>query len=617
MNISFRNLATAIVGASFIVIGTTATPSQATTLTGFKTTGNMMSGMQVKVGFLDGSYEIATWGATSSNSGGAFGTGWSLTQRGDTYGYSSDNNAYGWTFSYSGGNSLNSLLIDAISGNAVFDRIRSRDSEYTPNSADGWNFEVLSGKRPDNHAYSVPIDISRGDLFGRLAMVWNSGFNGTMTFIADTDSGTTNDPVKPLEPAPPITPPPPPPVIPPPLPPVIPPPPPPPPNVAPIVSLDNYTINEGQSVSPIVYGSDANNDPLTFWLNGNVIGSAVNTAGGSSVTVPLGTYVDEGTHALTAQVQDDKGETSVITRTLTVLNVAPTINRLTRNITIKEGDRFNFAARATDPGINDILTYNWDLDNNGQYDNRTGIRGRHSFADEGSNPIKLQVSDGDGGYDYGSFNVTVENVAPTITRLTQNLTIKQGESFDFAATATDPGIYDILRYRWDLDGDGRYDDYRGQTGKYAYTDVGVNSVGLRVADGDGGFDFGSFNVTVENVAPTITSITKAISVLEGELFDFGATATDPGINDLLSFAWDLDDDGEYDDFFGTDGQWSFNNDGVYNVKLKVSDGNNGFTYSSFDVAVEHVPEPSSAFGLLAFGAVGAGIAYKRKHQRKI
>jgi hypothetical protein len=57
--------------------------------------------------------------------------------------------------------------------------------------------------------------------------------------------------------------------------------------------LDNYTINEGQSVSPIVYGSDANNDPLTFWLNGNVIGSAVNTAGGSSVTVPLGTYADE------------------------------------------------------------------------------------------------------------------------------------------------------------------------------------------------------------------------------------------------------------------------------------------------------------------------------------
>jgi hypothetical protein len=155
------------------------------------------------------------------------------------------------------------------------------------------------------------------------------------------------------------------------------------------------------------------------------------------------------------------------------------------------------------------------------------------------------------GYDYGSFNVTVENVAPTITRLTQNLTVKQGESFDFAATATDPGIYDILRYRWDLDGDGRYDDYRGQTGKYAYTDVGVNSVGLRVADGDGGFDFGSFNVTVENVAPTITSITKAISVLEGELFDFGATATDPGINDLLSFAWDLDDDGEYDDVLGS------------------------------------------------------------------
>ncbi len=243
------------------------------------------------------------------------------------------------------------------------------------------------------------------------------------------------------------------------------------------------------------------------------------------MSVPLGTYADEGSFALTAQAQDSRGENSVpVTRTLTVLNVAPTITNLTPNLTIKEGDRFNFDGTATDPGIYDVLTYNWDLDNNGLFDNFTGPNGQSSFADEGFNPIGLQVSDGDGGYAYGGFNVTVENVAPTIT-----------------------------------------------------------------------------------------SITSALTVLENQKFDFAATATDPGILDLLSFDWDINNDGLFDDFTGAAGQWAFSNSGTYTVALRVSDGDGGFAFSSFDVTVEHVPEPSSAIALLAFGAVGAGAIRKRKH----
>ncbi|OKH40443.1 hypothetical protein NIES2119_02125 [[Phormidium ambiguum] IAM M-71] len=175
-------------GVSAIALGTTfAAPSQATTLTGFTTTGSMMNGMEVKVNFLSGGSQTAIWGTTGYNAGGAFGNEWSLTQVGNTFGQP-------WTFSYSGLDKISSLVVNAVPGNTVFDR--TFNGFGTPGSANGWDFQVISGQSPTSFAYEVPIDISVGDLFGSLALTWNNGFSGMMRFIAETDNGSADDPVK-------------------------------------------------------------------------------------------------------------------------------------------------------------------------------------------------------------------------------------------------------------------------------------------------------------------------------------------------------------------------------------------------------------------------------------
>ncbi|MEM8543703.1 MAG: PEP-CTERM sorting domain-containing protein [Cyanobacteria bacterium P01_H01_bin.119] len=181
-----HSVAIASVGA--ILVGTAlSTSAQAqSAISGYTTGGADMDGMQVLVEFLDGSTEEAIWGTTAANAGGAFGTDWDLTFSGST--------TFGspWTFNAGGALSVSSLTINGIPGNTAFD-----DGAFpsTPGSASGWAFETASGQAPDSWEYSNPLDISTGDMWGTLAMSWDNGFSGTMTFIADTDNGTVDNPL--------------------------------------------------------------------------------------------------------------------------------------------------------------------------------------------------------------------------------------------------------------------------------------------------------------------------------------------------------------------------------------------------------------------------------------
>lgn len=187
------SIAIASVGA--IALGANfAAPVQAqqTVITGFSTGGDDMDGMQVIVKFLDETFEQEIWGRTGLNAGGAFGTGWDLTFSGST--------TFGnpWKFNVNNPLEVASLTINGIPGNTAFD-----DGSFpsTPGSSGGWSFEVTEvtsgAEAPDAWQYSIPIDISEGDIWGTLSMNWIDGFTGSMEFLADTDNGSTSNPITP------------------------------------------------------------------------------------------------------------------------------------------------------------------------------------------------------------------------------------------------------------------------------------------------------------------------------------------------------------------------------------------------------------------------------------
>ncbi len=165
-------------------------------------TGADMVGMEVTATFSNGSSETATWivtdvpatpvpagspvGDFEVYAGGAFGSGWSLTQRGETFGDVdlANNLFFGqWTLSNQTGVTMDGLVIDALAGGIVFDNIFG--VEHTPTSDVGRPFTPNSSTVTGaySNAYSNP------DLWGTLALSFAGGFtNGsTLNFMADTD----------------------------------------------------------------------------------------------------------------------------------------------------------------------------------------------------------------------------------------------------------------------------------------------------------------------------------------------------------------------------------------------------------------------------------------------
>ncbi|MGH3433910.1 MAG: PQQ-dependent sugar dehydrogenase, partial [Thermocrispum sp.] len=64
-------------------------------------------------------------------------------------------------------------------------------------------------------------------------------------------------------------------------------------------------------------------------------------------------------------------------------------------------------AQSSDPDAGDTLSYAWDLDGDGQYDDSTAVSPQRTYLDAGQVPVKLRVTDSEGASDTDTVEVTV------------------------------------------------------------------------------------------------------------------------------------------------------------------------------------------------------------------
>jgi hypothetical protein len=231
--------------------------------------------------------------------------------------------------------------------------------------------------------------------------------------------------------------------------------------------------------------------------------------------------------------------------------------------------------------------FQWDLDGDGNFGNTSNET--DSFAvfwpawyggpsgDTIYLPVDVSDSCGNGARGWAVLNYDYPPTAHT----GGPYTVAQGSSQALSGWGFDPEN-DISTYEWDLDGDGRY----GETGGaapcgdevgwtptfYAVDGPGSQEVRLLVYDTNGLHDSASalVNVTADTNGPTV-ALSGLDSVAEGGSTD--VTASHSGNwSGNVSYAWDLDFDGIYDD--GTGSSATFLADGrtgSYSVSVLATD----------------------------------------------
>jgi PKD repeat protein len=267
------------------------------------------------------------------------------------------------------------------------------------------------------------------------------------------------------------------------------------------------------------------------------------------------------------------------------LNASPTSGTLTLTV--------NFTATASDSD-GSIVKYEWDLNGDGTYESDTGttFTTSYSYTTAGTYNAKVRVTDDDGATatDIETISVSSANQSPTVSLSANPSSGDTPLTVNFTATASDSDGT-IASYEWDYDADGTYDQNTGatSTSSYTYASAATYNARVRVTDDDGATTTDITTITASapvNQSPTVTLDAFPTSGTAPLTVDFNATASDSD-GTIVSYEWDYDGDGTYDQNTGTTftTSYSYTTAGTYNTKVRVIDDNGATSLDNITISV--------------------------------
>ncbi|QEG36790.1 hypothetical protein Pr1d_41260 [Bythopirellula goksoeyrii] len=337
---------------------------------------------------------------------------------------------------------------------------------------------------------------------------------------------------------------------------------------------------------------------------------------------PTGTPSD--TFNVNVRLRDDDTGEATASVPLSVNNVAPTIDSLTITTPINEDGTTTLSGTYSDVGTLDTHQLDIDWDGDGTYDQTVVVTGgtfsiNHQYLDDDPTGtpsdtfnVNVRLRDDDTGEATASVPLSVNNVAPTIDSLTITTPINEDGTTTLSGTYSDVGTLDTHQLDIDWDGDGTYDQTVVVTGgtfsiNHQYLDddpTGTPSdtfnVNVRLRDDDTGEATASVPLSVNNVAPTIDSLTITTPINEDGTTTLSGTYSDVGTLDTHQLDIDWDGDGTYDQtVVVTGGTFSINHQylddnptgtasDTFNVNVQLRDDDAGQTTASVPLTVNNV-----------------------------
>jgi PKD repeat protein len=170
---------------------------------------------------------------------------------------------------------------------------------------------------------------------------------------------------------------------------------------------------------------------------------------------------------------------------------------------VAPGGHASFDASGSTDSDGSIVKYEWDLDGNGTYETNTGSTptAAANYATEAEIPISVKVYDDDLAIDTETKTLKVGGIEPQPPIAAYSAQPNPAIAdipvhFDAAAAKDSDGS--IVKYEWDLDGNGSFETDTGTTAgaNHTYGSVGTVQTRLRVTDNSGMADTVTLPLTV-------------------------------------------------------------------------------------------------------------------------
>jgi PKD repeat protein len=312
-----------------------------------------------------------------------------------------------------------------------------------------------------------------------------------------------------------------------------------------------------------------------------------------------------GAYKVGLRVTDSAKHTATAALTVTIRsNRAPVAVLDVPSDRLTVGDKLTAnAGRSSDPD-GKIVRYEWDLDGNGEW-GEDGKRHSITFDAPGDYSPGLRVIDDAGNVAETHVAVHVADKPGPASRITcDSATVLAGRAVRCRADDSGSPVA-IADHSWDVDGDGGYDK-RASEVRVSFRKAGERTLRMRATDGRGRSVEDSVTLTVTDNPPT-AAVHGPATVGLGQAATFDATDSSDPDGTIVSYAWDLDDDGSFETT-GAHPSVAYATPGRRTVRLRVTDDDGASASAVATITVTN-QAPRAVIALPASRKVNADLAF--------
>jgi len=355
------------------------------------------------------------------------------------------------------------------------------------------------------------------------------------------------------------------------------------------VTVNNVApaVNAGPDIASVLIGSTVSlnggfTDPGILDTHTIVWSFGDGTAAVTGTLTPTHSYTSAGDYTVTLTVTDDDG--GVGTDTLTVHVNYPPVANPGGPYTGNEGSPIAFNGSGSYDQDGTIATYSWNFGDGTPLVTGTATP-THTYGDNGIYTVTLTVTDNNDAISTAATTAAIANVAPAVNAGPDMEDVPIGSTVSFNGSFTDPGTLDTHTIAWNF-GDGTPTVTGTLTPSHAYTSGGDYTVTLTVTDDDGGIgtDIAAINVNV----PPVANPGGPYTGNEGSPITFNGSGSYDPDGTIVSYEWDLDNDGEYDDASGATPSFTWDDDYSSTIGLRVTDDTGEAVTAATTVTVNNI-----------------------------